>query len=156
MATLKVIAVVLGIGNYKSIKKACPQSHAVVKVNSLTEKASDAEWGNVHGEPSLIPTQPDLDSNDGLEDSWSRRLSQWNKAPSFDEEAVIPPSQSYPSETAFPLLYQVMSPHQRWPAFRLSFWLVNLLPCQPEVPLPCWLVNLPLSSANHCFLRFTG
>ena len=93
-ATLKVIASVLGIASYKSIKKACLHSQAAVKVNSMIEKATDAEWGNVHGEPSLIPAHPESDSDDSIEE-WSGNVSQWNNV----DEAVVPPSQTQPCET---------------------------------------------------------
>ena len=92
-ATLKVIASVLGIASYKSIKKACLHSQAAVRVNSMIEKATDAEWGNVHGEPSLIPAHPESDSDDSIEE-WSGNVSQWNNV----DEAVVPPSQTQPCE----------------------------------------------------------
>ena len=92
-ATLKVIASVLGIASYKSIKRACLHSQAAVRVNSMGQKATDAEWGNVRGEPSLIPAHPDLDSDDDTEE-WSGDISPVSPV----DEAVVPPSQTQPCE----------------------------------------------------------
>ena len=158
-ATLKVIASVLGIASYKSIKRACLHSQAAVRVNSMGQKATDAEWGNVRGEPSLIPAHPDSDSDDDTEE-WSgdvelqflQLMRLW----------YLPVRPNHARRSVSPQPLQLRNLRQRRPPFHWSLSTVNFpradqessfLASQPT--FPCVIQQSPCHTRS-CTCPRTG